>query len=163
MLLEQLASYKLDGTGIQERRWLGKGVMGKRDHVVFYSCQKKSYVWKEHYDMTMVLNQGNSETKEPVPTTNEVEQAFKKLRYNKAPGIDLIPAELVKFAGPEYVKHLHQLIVKIWITEIIPKEWYLSTVGPLRFEVSKVVTIKNGVFWEVMPSGSCKNRRIGGT
>jgi sorting nexin-29 len=34
----------------------------------------------------------------------------------------------VKFAGPEYVKHLHQLIVKIWITETIPEEWYLSIV-----------------------------------
>jgi hypothetical protein len=44
------------------------------------------------------------------------------LRNNKAPGIDLIPAELMKFAGPEYVKHLHQLIVKIWITEIISEE-----------------------------------------
>jgi sorting nexin-29 len=38
----------------------------------------------------------------------------------------------VKFAGPEYVKHLHQLIVKIWITEIIPEEWYLSIVYPIH-------------------------------
>jgi hypothetical protein len=56
-------------------------------------------------DMTTVQKQGNSETKEPVPTINEIEQAIKRLRNNKAPGIDLIPAELVKFAGPEYVKH----------------------------------------------------------
>jgi sorting nexin-29 len=53
------------------------------------------------------------------------------LRNNTAPGIDLILAELVKFAGPEYVKHLHQLIAKIWITETIPEEWYLSTVCPI--------------------------------
>jgi hypothetical protein len=32
---------------------------------------------------------------EPVPTVNEIEQAIKRLRNNKAPGIDLIPAELV--------------------------------------------------------------------
>jgi hypothetical protein len=60
-------------------------------------------------DMTMVQKQENFETEEPVPTINEIEQAIKRLRNHKAPGIDLIPAELVKFAGPEYVKHLHQL------------------------------------------------------
>jgi succinyl-CoA synthetase beta subunit len=69
---------------------------------------------------------------EPVPTINEIEQAIKSLRNNKAPGIDLILAELVKFAGPEYVKHLHQLIAKIWITETIPEEWYLSIVCPIH-------------------------------
>jgi hypothetical protein len=32
-----------------------------------------------------------------------------------------------------------------------------------RFEVFTAVTMKNGVFWVVMPCGSCKNRRFGGT
>jgi hypothetical protein len=32
----------------------------------------------------------------------------------------------------------------------------------VRFEVLKVVTMKNGVFWDVMPCGSCTNRRFGG-
>jgi hypothetical protein len=45
MLLEQLDSYKLDITAIQELRWLGKAVMEKRDHVIFYSCQKKSHMF----------------------------------------------------------------------------------------------------------------------
>jgi hypothetical protein len=35
--------------------------------------------------------------------------------------------------------------------------------GPVSFEVFTVVTMKNGVFWDVMPCGSCKNRRFGGT
>jgi hypothetical protein len=33
----------------------------------------------------------------------------------------------------------------------------------LRFEVFTAVTMKNAVFWYVMPCGSCKNRRFGGT
>jgi hypothetical protein len=33
----------------------------------------------------------------------------------------------------------------------------------VKFEVFKAVTMKNGVFWDVMPCGSCKNRRFGGT
>jgi hypothetical protein len=33
----------------------------------------------------------------------------------------------------------------------------------IRFEVFMAVTMKNGVFWDVTPCGSCKNRRFGGT
>jgi hypothetical protein len=33
---------------------------------------------------------------------------------------------------------------------------------PVRFEVFTAVTMKNGVFWDVTPCGSCKNRRFGG-
>jgi hypothetical protein len=35
--------------------------------------------------------------------------------------------------------------------------------SPVRFEVFTVVTMKNGVFWDVTPCGSCNNRRFGGT
>jgi hypothetical protein len=33
----------------------------------------------------------------------------------------------------------------------------------VRFEVFTAVTLKNDVFWDVTPCGSCKNRRFGGT
>jgi hypothetical protein len=33
----------------------------------------------------------------------------------------------------------------------------------VRFEVFTPVTMKNCVFWDVTPCGSCKNRRFGGT
>jgi hypothetical protein len=33
----------------------------------------------------------------------------------------------------------------------------------VRFEVFTAVAMKNGVFWDVTPWGSCKNRRFGGT
>jgi hypothetical protein len=36
-------------------------------------------------------------------------------------------------------------------------------IGGVRFEVFPAVTMKNGVFWDVTPCGSCKNRRFGGT
>jgi hypothetical protein len=32
----------------------------------------------------------------------------------------------------------------------------------VRFELFTAVTIKNTVFWDVRPCGSCKNRRFGG-
>jgi hypothetical protein len=31
-------------------------------------------------------------------------------------------------------------------------------IGFVRFEVSTEVTMKKGVFWDVTPCGSCKNR-----
>jgi hypothetical protein len=33
----------------------------------------------------------------------------------------------------------------------------------VRFEVFMVVTMKNGIFWDVTPCGSCKNWHFGGT
>jgi hypothetical protein len=33
----------------------------------------------------------------------------------------------------------------------------------VRFEVYTAVAMKNVVFWDVTPCGSCKNRRFGGT
>jgi hypothetical protein len=33
----------------------------------------------------------------------------------------------------------------------------------VRYEVFTAVTVKNAVFWDVTPRGSCKNLRLGGT
>jgi hypothetical protein len=41
--------------------------------------------------------------------------------------------------------------------------WAKRNTISVRFEVFTAVTMKNGVFWDVTPCGSCKNRRFGGT
>jgi hypothetical protein len=33
----------------------------------------------------------------------------------------------------------------------------------VRFEIFTAATMKNAIIWDVMPCGSCKNRRFGGT
>jgi hypothetical protein len=33
----------------------------------------------------------------------------------------------------------------------------------VRYEVFTAVTMKNGIFWDVTPCDTCKNRRFGGT
>jgi hypothetical protein len=38
-----------------------------------------------------------------------------------------------------------------------------ANMRPVRFEVFTAVTMKKGVFWDVPPCGSCKNRCFGGT
>jgi hypothetical protein len=40
---------------------------------------------------------------------------------------------------------------------------YTTRYNSVRFEVFTTVTMKNGVFWDVTPCGSCKNRHFGGT
>jgi hypothetical protein len=35
--------------------------------------------------------------------------------------------------------------------------------GDVRFVVFMAMTMKDGVFWDVTPCGSCKNQRFGGT
>jgi hypothetical protein len=68
----------------------------------------------------------------PAPTIDGVEQAIMKLKNNKAPGLDLVQSEIIKYAGPEWVKHLYQLMAKIWITETIPDDWTLSIICPIH-------------------------------
>jgi hypothetical protein len=70
---------------------------------------------------------------------------LRNLRDNKAPGMDFIQAELVKHAGIEYTKYLHQLIIKIWINEIsliyysrdLPPVWKMSSVTTTVYSTSE--------------------------
>jgi hypothetical protein len=43
MLLDKINKYELDITAIQEMRWTGTGVVGKKDCVLFYRCHKKDH------------------------------------------------------------------------------------------------------------------------
>jgi hypothetical protein len=79
-------------------------------------------------DIGIMDSHEDREIVEPPPTIAEVEAAIEKLKNNKAPGMDFIQAELVKNADVEYTKYLHQLIVGIWINEIIPEEWNLGII-----------------------------------
>jgi hypothetical protein len=54
-----------------------------------------------------------------------------------------------------------RLTVYIKSTELIfmkPNFWCF-----VSFEAFTAVAIKSGVFWDVIPCGSCKNGRFGGT
>ena len=65
----------------------------------------------------------NGIDKEPSQPLSEVVRAFRDLHSGKAPGLDIIHAELAKASGPTAVNVLHMLCVKIWDTGIWPQEW----------------------------------------
>jgi hypothetical protein len=99
--------------------------------------------WKDHFHE--LLNSMEQEKEPPImqdhndtneeessPTIEEVEMAIQKLKKNKTPGTDKIPAELFKYGGNELVKYLHTIIKEIWLKEKMPVDWNLSTICPTR-------------------------------
>lgn len=61
--------------------------------------------------------------KEPAPLLNEVEEAIKQLKNGKSPGLDGIPAEIIKYSNSMATKALHKLCNKIWDSCEWPEEW----------------------------------------
>jgi hypothetical protein len=58
-----------------------------------------------------------------VPETSavDVELAIEKLKSHKSPGIDHIPAELIKAGGRPILSEIHKLIISIWNKENLPE------------------------------------------
>jgi len=79
--------------------------------------------------------QAEIHTAEPlVPETYafEFELAIGKLKSHKSPGIDEIPAELIKAGGGKVCEEIHKLITSIWKKEILPEEWKGSIIVPIH-------------------------------
>jgi hypothetical protein len=96
-------------------------------------------------DVDKIGNLEDLEPAEQVPTVAEVEATIRELKNNKAPGMDLIQAEMIKNAGMEYFKHLHRLVVKIWLTETIPEEWNLSIICRIHKKDVTICTNYRGI------------------
>lgn len=88
--------------------------------------------WKEYGEELFQKDPNENETQsmnftnieiEPAPLISEIESSIKDLHTHRAPGLDNIPAELVKVSGPMATKTIHALCVKIWETGQWPKEW----------------------------------------
>ena len=54
---------------------------------------------------------------------NEVREAIKQLKNNKAAGIDGLAPELLKFGPGKLIWIVHRVVVWIWETEQLPDEW----------------------------------------
>ena len=55
-----------------------------------------------------------------------------KLKSHKSPGIDQIPAELIKAGGRTICLKIHKLITSIWEKEKLPEEWKESIIIPIH-------------------------------
>ena len=57
--------------------------------------------------------------------------ATDKLKNNKSPGIDQIPAELIKAGGSTIRGEIHKLIISVWNKEELPDDWKESIIVPI--------------------------------
>jgi len=58
--------------------------------------------------------------------------AIEKLKSHKSPGIEQIPAELIKAGGRTIFLEIHKLISSIWKKEKLPEEWKESIIVPIH-------------------------------
>ena len=77
-----------------------------------------------------VVTQERLEIEVTPPTMEEVQLAVKKLKNNKAPGLDLIQGELLKNAGTVYLKHLQQLMIGYGMKKSFQKN--MSVIRPIH-------------------------------
>jgi hypothetical protein len=62
-----------------------------------------------------------------------------------------------KGAIQEFPEHKNKHLLSLYFSEFIEQ---LRKVG--NQEIFMAVTMKNAIFWDITPCGSCKNRRFGG-
>ena len=64
----------------------------------------------------------------PDPSAFEVEMAIEKLKRRNLPGIDQIPAELIKAWGRTIRSEIHKLINSIWNKDELSEQWKESVI-----------------------------------
>jgi len=57
--------------------------------------------------------------------------AVEKVKNYKSPGVDQIPAELIKAGSRTICCEIHKLIIPIWNEEELPDEWKESIIVPI--------------------------------
>ena len=62
----------------------------------------------------------------------KVELLIDKLKSHKSPGIDQIPAELIKAGSRTICLEIHKLVTSIWKKEKLPEEWKDSIIIPIH-------------------------------
>jgi hypothetical protein len=67
--------------------------------------------------------------------------AIEKLKRYESPGIDQIPAELIKSWSRTIRSEIRQLVNSIWNKEQLPEEWKESIIGPIYWKGDKETAV----------------------
>lgn len=92
------------------------------------NVKKRDETTNQNEEITYYHVQPNVEP----PTREEVKNAVKALKSNKAPGKDEITAEILKKGGNVVTEKLWDIMLKIWEKEEIPAEWQEAVVVPIH-------------------------------
>ena len=104
--------------------------------------REKAERWVEHFkevlnrpEPMIIANPENApndlEINIDIPNEAEVRKAIESLKPNKAPGIDLINAEIIKADIESSTKYLTDLFHAIWREETIPEDWCKGVITKL--------------------------------
>ena len=97
--------------------------------------------WRDYFSQLLNVHgvhevrQTETHTAEPLvpePSALEFELAIEKLKSHKSPGIDQIPAELIKEGRRTIRYQIHKHIFSIWNKEELPVEWKESIIVPIH-------------------------------
>ena len=103
--------------------------------------------WREYFSQLLNVHgvhevrQTETHTAEPLvpePSAFEVDLAIEKLKSHKSPGVDQIPAELIKEGGRIIRYQIHKLIVSIWNKEGMVIHFYDSQLSSCAYMLSRV-------------------------
>jgi hypothetical protein len=87
--------------------------LSKKGIIFVYLLQKYDGVWQQKQQMDIYVRKYFIDIVYVVRAL-EVELAIEKLKSHKSPGIDQIPAELIKVGGRTIRGAIHKLIIAIW-------------------------------------------------
>lgn len=99
--------------------------------------------WKEYFEDLLNVTEANEEQRvkpkyqhvQPAlekPRLEDVKQAIKEMKNNKAPGEDGINAEMIKIGGDVTAKEILDLVLDIWEQKTTPKEWTEAIIIPIH-------------------------------
>ena len=90
------------------------------------------YNYQLHPDPNIIKNSHrNEQERDPPILQTEIDDAIKKLKKGKSPGIDNVPSELIKSGGEELNKKFTKLCQKVIDINEWPEDWTKSLVIPL--------------------------------
>ena len=106
--------------------------LSRREQIISLLQRRISAMWKEiihgfennakHINTQRQAEIHAAEPLVPEPSAFELELATEKLKSHKSPGIDQIPAELIK-AGSRTIRcAFRKLIISFWNKEELPEE-----------------------------------------
>jgi hypothetical protein len=103
-------------------------------------CHSILTKWRNYFSQLLNVH-GDNDVKQteihtaeplvPEPSVFEGEMAIEKLKRYKSPGIEQIPAELIKAGGSKICSEIRKLINSIWNKEELPDQWKESIVVPV--------------------------------
>ena len=134
--------------GYREVRYRKKGFIPRIDMIrelngnIISAQEQVLDRWKSHFQQLLNNKTGDEEILEDFngdfiedemeePDRIDIRMAIEALKNGKAPGMDNIPAELIKAGGEPMERAIYSLITLIWKRERMPTEWQTAIVCPI--------------------------------